>query len=184
MESALTASSDGVNSALLGLTVVVAAMIICAAAAFALRKMRRGKGVGADRLRAELRAAGVPETEVPACCARLSSEGIDSWRHLIAVQPSPRELEQRFGLQRGHAHVLGVACAKALVGRHAPRHVAAMVVTDSAVVAEVELVETVASTSTTIHCELTQANGSLMAAPLPSLPLPPPSSATTSGGHV
>ena len=176
VESAVTAGSDIVNSALFAVT-IVAALVICAGAAFALRKMLRGKDVGADRLRAELRAAGVPEADVPACCARLSGEGIDSWRHLVAVQPSPRELEQRFGLQRGHAHVLGVACAKALVGRHAPRSTAATVVTSSSVVAEAELVETVASTSTILHCELTQAGGSLMAAPTA---LPPP--ATTGGG--
>ena len=169
MESAQMVESDSINPALIAVS-IVAALAIAAGAVFALRTMLlRGKDVGADRLRAELRAAGVPEADVPACCARLSSDGIDSWRHLVAVQTSPFELERRFGLQRGHAHVLGVACAKALVGGHAPRQTTTIVVTSSAVVAEVELVETVASTSTTIHCELSHGEGSI-----PSLVALPP----------
>ena len=38
----------------------------------------------------------------------------------MAVQPALEELEHRFGLKRGHAAVLGVALAVALVGKPAP----------------------------------------------------------------
>ena len=60
------------------------------------------------------------EGELDACLARLADAGIDTWQQLVAVNPSPEELERCIGLRHGHAAALGVALAAALVGKPAP----------------------------------------------------------------
>ena len=95
-------------------------LLLCACLGLRLRKRCRRCNEGSGRLRRQLKAAGVRESELDACLARLADAGIDTWQQLVAVNPSPEELERCIGLRHGHAAALGVALAAALVGKPAP----------------------------------------------------------------
>ena len=95
-------------------------LLVCSYLGWRVRRRCRCPNDGVGRLRSELEAAGVKEGALDTCLARLAAEGIGTWQHLVAVQPTLEELEHRFGLKRGHAAVLGVALTVALVGKPAP----------------------------------------------------------------
>lgn len=63
-------------------------------------------------LAAKLASLGVPAARMEDYLAAFTLEGVDTWDTLLSLRPTVADLQTKFGIRLGHAHVIASTIAR------------------------------------------------------------------------